>query len=81
MGYCTEQILIQFLIGFIGSLFAGGLIALLSQKLFNQTIKESENNIISSVRNLHRIFQPMANDIKRMSDVVDALIKGLEKKL
>ena len=73
--------MIQFLIGFVGSLFASGLIALFSQKLFNQTIKESEDNIVSSVRNLHRIFQPMANDIKKMSDVVDALIKGLEKKL
>jgi hypothetical protein len=81
MGYCTEQILIQFLIGFIGSLFASGLIALVSDRWFKRTIKATESTIVSSVEPLNKITRSIASEIKTLAVVVDKLREGLEKKL
>ena len=62
----ANQILIQITISFFGSLFAGGLIAIISERRFNRAIRVSERNIVSSIEPLNTIAMSIAKDIKTL---------------
>lgn len=82
MGYCAGQILIQFAIGFSGSLLAGILIATASERRFNRAIKVSERSIISSIEPLNTTTVSIARDIKSLevlSITTSAIAKDIKR--
>ena len=62
----VDQILIQIIPGLFGSLLAGGLIAIISERRFNRAIKVSEKNIVSSIKPLNTTATSIAKDIKTL---------------
>jgi hypothetical protein len=73
---CTGQILTQFFIGLLGSLLASFLIAVFSEARFNRAIRASGENITSSMKQNTAVI---ANEIKKLTEVVDKMREGMEK--
>jgi len=69
----TGAILIQILTGFMGSLFAGALVALISQKQFNRAIKRSENNVVSALNPINSMVVTIAHNIQTLAGIVPAI--------
>jgi hypothetical protein len=63
-------ILIQILTGFVGSLIAGFLIAVISEKRFNRAVKMSESNITSALDPINKIVFTIAEKTKRLPELV-----------
>jgi len=76
-----DEIIIQVCTGFAGSILAGGLIALLSDHWFSESIKVTEKSITNALEPVKTINSSIAVEIMKLSEVVDNLRKGLEEKL
>jgi len=75
----TGVILIQFIIGFTGSLLASYLIAKMSEGRLNRVISGSEKNIIASLTPINNNTSIIADEIKTLAQVVDKMREALEK--
>jgi hypothetical protein len=69
----TGVVLIQIGTGLLGSLIAGLLIALISEKRFNQVIKRSESNITSALDPINKTVFTIAEKTKRLPELVPAI--------
>lgn len=66
-------LLIQIGTGLLGSLIAGLLIALISEKRFNQAIRRSESNIANALDPINKTVFTIAEKTKRLPELVPAI--------
>ncbi|MGB8657801.1 MAG: hypothetical protein WCE90_08455 [Candidatus Zixiibacteriota bacterium] len=66
----TGVILLQALTGFVGSLIAGALITMVSEKRFNRTIKMLESNIVNTLAPVNETVTVIAAKTDRLPELV-----------
>jgi len=69
----TGALLLQVITGFIGSLIAGVLVALISQKKFNRAIEMSENNIMSALNPINSMVVTIAHNVQTLAGIVPVI--------